>query len=55
MHLKVPWAETVDGLRARAQWFRDWAEVCSGDNSVFLHLADLFDALAESREADDGG
>lgn len=55
MNPKVPWAETVEGLRARAQWYRDWAEVCSGDNAVFLHLAEHFDGLAEAREAEDLG
>lgn len=53
MDPRIPWAETVDGLRARAQWYRDWAEVCGGDNSVYLHLAEHFDGLADSREAED--
>jgi hypothetical protein len=36
-----------DALRARAQWYRDYATVCSGDNAWCLKLAAHFDRLAD--------
>ena len=37
-------------LRERAQWYRDYAKVCAGDNSWALRLAEHFDAVADERE-----
>ena len=39
-----------ESLRERAQWYRDYAKVCAGDNSWALRLAEQFDAVADERE-----
>jgi hypothetical protein len=46
------WSPPVrpDSLRERAQWYRDFAKVCAGDNAWALRLAAHFDAVADERE-----
>jgi hypothetical protein len=46
------WSPPVrhESLRERAQWYRDYAKVCAGDNAWALRLAAHFDAIADERE-----
>lgn len=46
------WSPPVrpESLRERAQWYRDYAKVCAGDNAWALRLAAHFDAVADERE-----
>jgi hypothetical protein len=46
------WSPPVrpESLRERAQWYRDYAKVCAGDNGWALRLAAHFDAVADERE-----
>ncbi len=46
------WSPPVrpESLRERAQWYRDYAQVCAGDNAWALRLAAHFDAIADERE-----
>jgi hypothetical protein len=37
-------------LRERAQWYRDYAKVCAGDNTWALRLAEHFDHIADEQE-----
>jgi hypothetical protein len=46
MTRSTPHWENPDALRSRAQWYRDFAKVCSGDNSWCLNLAQYFDRMA---------
>jgi hypothetical protein len=41
---------TLEALRARAQWYRDYAKICGGDNAWCLALAAHFERLADERE-----
>jgi hypothetical protein len=43
-------SERPEALRERAQWYRDYATVCGGDNAWALRLAEHFDRLADERE-----
>jgi hypothetical protein len=42
--------EQPDALRERAEWYRGFAKVCSGDGAWALRLAEHFDRLADERE-----
>ncbi len=46
------WSPPVrpESLRERAQWYRDYAKICAGDNTWALRLAAHFDAVADARE-----
>jgi hypothetical protein len=46
------WSPPVrpESLRERAQWYRDYAKVCAGDNAWALRLAAHFDTIADERE-----
>jgi hypothetical protein len=48
-NLPPPW-ESPAALRSRAQWYRDYAQICGGDNAWCLRLADHFDRLADEVE-----
>ena len=43
-------SESPEAVRERAQWYRDYAKVCAGDNAWALRLAEYFDRLAGERE-----
>ncbi len=46
------WSPPVrpEALRERAQWYRDYAKVCAGDNAWALRLAEHFDAVADQHD-----
>lgn len=41
---------TLEQLRQRAQWYREFASVCGGDNGWCLALAAHYDRLADEVE-----
>ncbi|HEY7609549.1 MAG TPA: hypothetical protein VIF14_09990 [Alphaproteobacteria bacterium] len=54
MSENAPARKKAQALRERAQWYRDYATVCAGDNAWCLDLAKHFDRLAEEVERDLG-
>jgi hypothetical protein len=47
-----PERHSPQALRERAQWYRDWAEIGSGEKAVWLALAALFERMAEELEGE---